>query len=182
MWSAWRTYYSYNQTTQKALSDPGDSELADNTTHMLGTDLEWKWTKTGLVYKVERGSKLSIDSLSINESILLRPQRNLNLNFSGTYRIVWFKDTGEVIRSRSLASSLKWRMRKNLRLNLRGFYNGQTGEAVKTSDIELTSLLNYNLGIWQAALDHTYANSKDLLTGHKTTSNIIMFKISRALF
>jgi len=182
MWSAWRTYYSYNQTTQKALSDPGDSELADDTTHMLGTDLEWKWTRTGLVYKVERGSKLSIDSLSINENISLRPLRNLNLNFSGTYRIVWLKDTGEVIRSRSLASSLKWRMRKNLRLNLRGFYNGQTGEDVKTSDIELTSLLQYNLGIWQAALDHTYANSKDLLTGHKTTSNIIMFKISRALF
>ncbi len=182
MWNIWNLYYSYSRSTQEALSDPGDSELSDSTIHSAGTELDWRWSRTRVGYESSDTNDISRDSLSISESISLKPHRRLSLGISGSYGITWVKSTDETAQSYGTRSFLRWHIARKLSLDASGSYRVQKGEETDDRQVEISAFLSYSLRIWKANLQYVFTNSQDLISAQETQGNMLFLKIERALF
>lgn len=182
LWSAWRTYYSFNRSTQRFISGVEPDELSDDSVHTAGTSLEWKWSRTTLEYKDLQTTNTPTESWHIEEAITLRPNQRLSLNLfigSGTTK---FKDTVEEETFNSIRGNIHVLVASNSRFTLEGFRNETSGSVEKTTDTGVLSTYEWSYGIWVINLSYRFSNEEDDISQETYKNQYVLCRINRSLF
>lgn len=182
LWSAWRTYYSFNRSTQRFISGVEPDELSDDSVHAAGTSLEWRWSRTTLEYKDTQTTNTPTESWRMEEAVTLRPNQRLSLNlFLGTGG-TRFKDTSEKEKFNSIRANMHVLASSNSRATLEGFRNETSGSLEKTTDTGVLSAYEWSYGIWVINLSYRFSNEEDDISQETYKNQYVLCKIKRSLF
>lgn len=182
LWSDWRIYYSYSQSTQRFISGISPDELPYNTVHILGSELKWKWSKTRVEYKNTESTSLPSESFRMSETISFRPSQRTHLSASGRYSSLKLKDTGERSESYGLASGFQWAPKRNLSFGIDASHGKSFGSISETEHNEFSSFTQWFYGIWSAKLRYDFSMESDSQTNEETKRQLVFFKLSRQLY
>jgi hypothetical protein len=182
LWSVWRVYYGYINSTQKVLSGVTSDDLTDDIIHTAGTSIKWKWSQTKIEYKNKDINDLPSENLNINETITLRPNYRTSFRLSGGYGETNYKDTGETTKIYTVDSGFQWFPARRVSISTEFNYIKLSGDTEQTTDMGFSTMFQYMLIAWQLSAEYKFANLKDAISGEEITNNMVMFKIARGMF
>jgi len=183
LWSAWRTNYLYTRSQEDFISGIPPDTLADDTRHLLTSDLTWKWSTTRLLYEdIESTTGVSSTRWLVEESLLFRPRERVFLNLSGYVGHTTFKDFGSAEDLFGGRAEVQWRVTNWSRARVEGFYEETDGTSTKIKNIGALALWEWSYGIWTGEASYRYLNQQDFTSDQTINRNSVFFSIRRTLF
>ena len=183
LWSAWRTNYLYVRSQEDFISGIPPDTLADDTRHLLTSDLTWEWSTTRLLYEdIESTTGVSSTRWLVEESLLFRPLERVFLNLSGYVGHATFKDYGTEDDYFGGRAEVQWRVTNWSKARLEGFYDEIDGTSTKTKNIGLLARWEWSYGIWTGEATYRFLNQEDFTSDQTINRNSLFFSIRRSLY
>ncbi len=182
LWSAWMIYYRLDRSKQKFLSGIQPDRLVDDSIHTAGTELKWKWSRTKLEFKDKETTNVPSTSWRAEETVTLRPFKEVFFSFSGNYGKSKFKDTGEIKRSNGIRTNIQMLTSRWSRFKVEGFRHKISGQSEKTTYSGVSSIFEWFYGIWKGSLSYRFLNEEDEISQEIYKNHYILFEVKRRLF
>ena len=183
LWSAWRINYWYNRSEQNFLGGVRPAILNEDTTHIVETDLTWRWTATKIIYEdSKRASGVSMTRWLATEYVTFRPRENFYFGLSGHCGQTKLKGRDELEDLYGLRSDVQWFVTRESRVKIEAFYDRISGSLNRTVDKGGASALEWFGGLWGGDLTYRFLSEKDLISGARLDRHSLLFRITRALF
>ena len=116
------------------------------------------------------------------ETITLRPFKDVFFSFSGNYGRYKSKDTGEIMRSNGIGADMQMLTSRWSRLKVEGFRHKFFSQSERTTDSGVSSVFEWFYGIWSGSLSYRFLNEKDEIFQEIYKNHYILFEVKRRLF
>ena len=182
LWSAWMIYYRFNHFKQKVISGIPPDRIIDDSIHNAGTAFNWKWSRTKFEFKDSDVAYVPTTSWSAEETVTIRPFRNVFFSFYGNYGKSKFKDTGEIEKFNSIRANIQMLTSRRSRFRVEGFRNKSLGLSGRTTDSGISLTFEWFYRIWNGKLRYRFLNEKDEISQETRKNHYILFEVKRRLF
>ncbi|MEF9425912.1 MAG: hypothetical protein L0956_01575 [Candidatus Mariimomonas ferrooxydans] len=181
-WSAWKLYYRFNHFKQKFLSGIPPDRLTDDTIHIVGTELEWKWSRTSFESQNRQTTNIPLTTWRVKETVIPRPFKRVFFPFSGSYGKSKFTDTGEIETFNSARANIQIRTSSWSKFNVQGFRDNISGRAEEIAETGVSSIFKWHYRIWNGGLSYSFSNREDKIAQVTYRNHYLLFEIKRELF
>ncbi len=183
LWSVLRLSYRYNHSVQRVSSGIPPDRLVDDAYNRVEIQYNWKCTETRLSYDEEdRSSGISNSTRLAEETLTLRPMRDLFFKFSGRYGKRKLSTQHETEEFYGYNSNLDWALNRWCHFKIEGFRNYSSGTLQDTENMGILSSIELSHGIWSCNLEYRYSDENDDLHDDRRTFHNIYFEIIRVLW
>jgi hypothetical protein len=183
LWSALTLFYRFSHAKQDILSGTSLTESIDDTINTAGMQLTWRWTETTLDYEdADITSGLSTETWRASETLIFRPLRQLYFKFSGYYGNRRFKDSGDTEKFYGWGSKIDWLLTRWCKLGVEGFQNIVSGKSEKTTNTQISTILEMSYGIWSGVIKYEFIDEDDQVSDQRRTNHTVFVEFVRALW
>jgi len=182
LWSAWRIFYRFNRSEQRFISGTPPGTLTDDSIHTIGTELDWKWSRSAFEFEDRQTIKIPIKKWRIEETITLRPSKKTFLNLSGNYGENKFKETGDIERFNDIRSNLQLITNNWSKVRFEGFRNKISGPGENSIDSGFLTAFEWAYRIWSGGLSYRFLNEENRVSQQTRKNHYVLFEVKRTLF
>lgn len=182
LWSAWRLYYIFERSRQKLLSGIPPEILERDIIRRMGTEFEWRWSRTTLELEDTHSTSVPIKRWRAEEVITLRPSEETYMNLSVYYGKLKFKDTQETERFSGTKGNLQILISNWGSFKIEGSRGKISGPSEKIITSEISSTFEWYYNIWQGNITLRFLDEKDEINNERHKNYYALFEIKRSLF
>ncbi len=182
LWSVWNLYYSYNRRTEEFLAGNEPDVLIDDIINSAGTDVTWKWSKTGFAFRDSDTINLPTREWDLTETLTFRPTENIFLSFLGRYGETEFKDTLETETFSSLTSSLQVLISRKSRLTVRGSFHEVEGSLDNIVNTGFSAIYEIAYRRLRGSVQYGFSDEDDKKFGEKVRNHYFMVEVKTSQF
>ncbi len=183
LWNAWRVAYRYSVSDQEFRGGTPPALLNASSTHIVDTDLHWKWSTTRALYEdTDQNSGISLRRWRLEETLRFRPSNRLFLGASAYSGKTHFKDTDSDEDFYGFRTELQWRMSSRSRLRIEGLYNVIEGDTVDTIDRGASATWEWLYGVWRADISYRFLRQEDLNIDQTRNLHSVFLSLRRDMF
>jgi hypothetical protein len=180
--SVWNIYYNLYLSNERFLSGIPPEELTDDKIHSAGTELTWRWSKTGLVFSDSDTINIPKKTWDIRETVTFRPSKDVFFSFSGGYRETEFKDTGDVETFNSITANMQMLTSRKSRLIFKGFRNKVSGMAEENINSGFSAIFEMAYRILRGSMEYTFSNEKDEIAREIIRNHSLLLEVKTMRF
>jgi hypothetical protein len=180
--SVWNIYYNLYLSNERFLSGIPPEELTDDKIHSAGTELTWRWSKTGLVFSDSDTINIPKKTWDIREMVTFRPSKDVFFSFSGGYRETEFKDTGDVETFNSITANMQMLTSRKSRLIFKGFRNKVSGMAEENINSGFSAIFEMAYRILRGSMEYTFSNEKDEIAREIIRNHSLLLEVKTMRF
>lgn len=183
LWNAWRVAYRYSVSDQEFRGGTPPPFLNASSTHIVDTDVDWKWSTTRALYEdTDQNSGISLRRWRIEETLRFRPSNRLFLGASAYSGKTHFKDTDSDEDFYGFRTELQWRMSSRSRLRIEGLYNVIEGDTVNTTDKGGSARWEWLHGVWRADISYRFLRQEDENIDQTRDLHSVFLSVRRDMF
>jgi len=161
LWNALTLAYGFRHADQEIISGTPPDNTIDDTAHTAEIRLNLGWSDTRLTFEdTDRSSSISTTTWTASQTFRLRPVRRFFADFTGSYGMTDFKDTGQTQDQYGLSGRLFWTPTGWCRFRAEGFWNKISGDVQRTTDSSLSAGVEFSYRIWSGGIFYYFDNSK----------------------
>ena len=180
--SIWNIYYNLYLSKERFLSGIPPEELIDDKIHSAGTDLTWRWSKTGFVFSNSDTTNVPKKTWDIRETVTFRPFKDVFISFSGGYRETEFKDTGDVETFNNIIANIQMLTSEKSRLALKGFRDKVSGMAEENINTGFSAIFEMAYRILRGSMEYTFSNEKDEIAREIIRNHSLLLEVRTMRF
>jgi hypothetical protein len=183
LWGAWHIAYRYSQSDQEFRGGTPPDVLNKDATHIVDTDLQWKWSTTRALFEdSDQTAGISLKRWRIEETLRFRPSSRTFLSASAYSGETTFKDSNSEETFYGFRTELQWQLAGSSRLRLDGLYNVVEGTSVDTVDRGASALWEWSYGVWRADASYRFLRQEDLNIDQTRNLRSVFLSLRRDLF
>ena len=179
LWNMWRVYYDFTRSADHMLSGRRPTTLTNDTIHRMGSELNWRWTRTQFEYEQRNTTRTPLTKWTARETLTFRPLPDFWFSLGASYGETDLKETGQKSTNQEGNANAQWRPFRWGTLEVRSTARRVRGDLQRTNDVDILSRFRWQWGFWSGSIKFEFRKQNDFLHNQRRKRRLIFFELVR---